>query len=77
MSAPRAWIDTGLVFITHHGTPIEPRNFVHGGLVRSRRAGSDYRRSERSRYTDHVASEESSPPLEAALRWIRTQPELR
>ena len=23
----RAWIDTGLVFTTRHGTPIEPRNF--------------------------------------------------
>jgi integrase len=22
-----AWIDTGLVFTTRHGTPIEPRNF--------------------------------------------------
>jgi integrase len=23
----RAWIDTGLVFTTRHGTPVEPRNF--------------------------------------------------
>lgn len=23
----QAWIDTGLVFTTRHGTPIEPRNF--------------------------------------------------
>jgi integrase len=23
----RAWTETGLVFTTHHGTPIEPRNF--------------------------------------------------
>jgi hypothetical protein len=27
-SAGKAWIDTGLVFITRHGTPIEPRNFT-------------------------------------------------
>lgn len=26
-SAGDAWIDTGLVFTTRHGTPIEPRNF--------------------------------------------------
>jgi integrase len=26
-SAGGAWIDTGLVFTTRHGTPIEPRNF--------------------------------------------------
>jgi integrase len=26
-TADRAWIDTGLVFTTRHGTPIEPRNF--------------------------------------------------
>jgi integrase len=25
--AAGAWIETGLVFTTHHGTPIEPRNF--------------------------------------------------
>jgi integrase len=25
--AGEAWIDTGLVFTTRHGTPIEPRNF--------------------------------------------------
>jgi integrase len=25
--AGRAWIDTGLIFTTRHGTPIEPRNF--------------------------------------------------
>lgn len=25
--AGRAWLDTGLVFTTRHGTPIEPRNF--------------------------------------------------
>jgi integrase len=25
--AGEAWIETGLVFTTHHGTPIEPRNF--------------------------------------------------
>ena len=25
--AGNAWIETGLVFTTHHGTPIEPRNF--------------------------------------------------
>ena len=29
VSAPAdAWIDTGLVFTTRHGTPIEPRNFT-------------------------------------------------
>jgi integrase len=26
-SAGDGWIDTGLVFTTRHGTPIEPRNF--------------------------------------------------
>jgi integrase len=28
--AGNTWIETGLVFTTHHGTPIEPRNFNRG-----------------------------------------------
>ena len=34
-----AWIDTGLVFTTRHGTPIEPRNFTRSFDRRIVRAG--------------------------------------
>ena len=34
-----AWIDTGLVFTTRHGTPIEPRNFNRSFDRRITRAG--------------------------------------
>jgi integrase len=34
-----AWIDTGLVFTTRHGTPIEPRNFTRSFDRRIMRAG--------------------------------------
>ena len=44
MAAPRAaWraalVDTGLVFTTRHGTPIEPRNFSRSFDRRITRAG--------------------------------------
>jgi Site-specific recombinase XerD len=34
-----AWIDTGFVFTTEHGTPFEPRNFDRRFATRCRRAG--------------------------------------
>ncbi len=37
--AADAWIDTGLVFTTRHGTPIEPRNFSRSFDRRITRAG--------------------------------------
>jgi integrase len=37
--ASRAWIDTGLVFTTRHGTPIEPRNFTRSFNRRIAKAG--------------------------------------
>jgi integrase len=36
--AGKAWIDTGLVFTTRHGTPIEPRNFSRSFDRRIRKA---------------------------------------
>jgi integrase len=38
-SAEGAWIDTGLVFTTRHGTPIEPRNFNRSFNGRIGKAG--------------------------------------
>ena len=37
--AGKAWIDTGLVFTTRHGTPIEPRNFSRSFDRRIGKAG--------------------------------------
>jgi integrase len=37
--AGKAWIDTGLVFTTRHGTPIEPRNFSRSFDRRIEKAG--------------------------------------
>ncbi len=37
--ADGAWIDTGLVFTTRHGTPIEPRNFNRSFDRRNSKAG--------------------------------------
>jgi integrase len=37
--ASRGWIDTGLVFTTRHGTPIEPRNFTRSFNRRIAKAG--------------------------------------
>src|SRR5208283_5606138 len=33
------WTDTGLIFTTRYGTPIEPRNFTRSFDLRIRRAG--------------------------------------
>jgi integrase len=38
-NAGDAWIDTGLVFTTRHGTPVEPRNFNRSFDRRIARAG--------------------------------------
>ncbi|MFI9451606.1 tyrosine recombinase XerC [Amycolatopsis sp. NPDC052450] len=37
-----AWLDSGLVFTTEHGTPIEPRNFLRSWATRCRKAGVRY-----------------------------------
>jgi integrase len=37
--AGKAWIDTGLVFTTRHGTPFEPRNFSRSFSRRIGKAG--------------------------------------
>ncbi|WP_255632357.1 tyrosine-type recombinase/integrase [Amycolatopsis sp. TNS106] len=37
-----AWLDSGLVFTTEHGTPVEPRNFLRSWATRGRRAGVRY-----------------------------------
>jgi integrase len=40
--AGEAWIDTGLVFTTRHGTPYEPRNFARHFALRCTKAGVRY-----------------------------------
>jgi hypothetical protein len=38
-AADAAWLDTEFVFVTRHGTPIEPQNFHRDLKARCRNAG--------------------------------------